>query len=291
MARQRMIHPSFHKDEDIARLDYPSRLTFIALWGLADRRGRLEDRPMRIKLDAMPYDNVDMDAILAALATGPHPFICRYTVDGRAYIQIRNFEKFQNPHVKEVESSIPPCPSLPFSTGPAPGQHRASTAESESDTDYRVGVGVKARKRSERVVASEESLSSPDNMQLIEGYNAALGSKITNSPGNVKAAERYFAAGYKLEQALAVFAAVRDGSTVTAKWCRKENHAFEYLIRPPYVNANTKERVLGPLDKIPNELAAAPPSTAPPVGIVGSTIEPPTLEQIKADVQRRARVA
>ena len=47
MARSRNIKPSFFMNEDIIELPYEARLLFIGLWTLADREGRLENRPKK----------------------------------------------------------------------------------------------------------------------------------------------------------------------------------------------------------------------------------------------------
>ena len=62
MARARNIKPSFFTNEDLVELPFEDRLLFIGLWTLADREGRLEDRPKRIKMAVFPADNVDVDA-------------------------------------------------------------------------------------------------------------------------------------------------------------------------------------------------------------------------------------
>lgn len=108
MARLRTIKPSFFVNEDLAEIEPLGRLLFAALWCLADRRGRLEDRPRRIKAEALPYDDCDVDTLLGTLTE--HGFIERYVVAGRRYVQIVNFERHQSPHIKEAESTIPaPC--------------------------------------------------------------------------------------------------------------------------------------------------------------------------------------
>ncbi len=58
-----------------------------------------------------------MNAALEELATitdpfQDQPFIYRYEVGGRRYIQIVNFEKHQNVHPNEVASNIPPMRNL-----------------------------------------------------------------------------------------------------------------------------------------------------------------------------------
>lgn len=94
------------ENELLAELNPLTRLFFVYLWMLADREGRLEDRPKRIKAQALPYDNADADAMLNELASSG--FITRYQVNGERYIQIINFAKHQRPHTNEAESDIPP---------------------------------------------------------------------------------------------------------------------------------------------------------------------------------------
>ncbi|GHV17771.1 hypothetical protein FACS189425_04770 [Clostridia bacterium] len=118
MARARNIKPGFFLNDELSSLPFEDRLLFIGLWTLADRRGRLEDRPKRIKAAIFPYDGVDVEAMLQALADSPERFIVRYEVDGTRYIQVTNFERHQSPHKNEVDSNIP-----------APELHGASTVQ------------------------------------------------------------------------------------------------------------------------------------------------------------------
>ena len=123
MARSRNIKPSFFKNDVLASLDLRARILFAGLWTIADREGRLEDRPAKIKAECLPYDDCDVDALLNSLATGKKPFIHRYEVDGEKYIQVVTWHKHQSPHVREPESDIPPAPVEPvLSTSPAPAE-------------------------------------------------------------------------------------------------------------------------------------------------------------------------
>lgn len=108
MSRIRTIKPGFFKNESLAELDPLTRLLFIGLWTLADRRGRLEDRPKRIKAEIIPYEEYDIENGLSALVDSG--FIIRYEVEQNAYIQIVTFEKHQHVNIKESESCIPPIP-------------------------------------------------------------------------------------------------------------------------------------------------------------------------------------
>lgn len=108
MARSRTIKPGFFTNEDLVEIEPLGRLLFIGLWTLADREGRLVDRPRKIKMNLLPCDNCDADALLQDLANAG--FIIRYEVNGERYIQISNFTKHQNIHPKEVKSNLPPIP-------------------------------------------------------------------------------------------------------------------------------------------------------------------------------------
>ena len=109
MARARNIKPGFFINDQLAEIEPLGRLLFAGLWTIADREGRLEDRPKKIKAEILPYDNCDVDILLSALHEAV--FITRYTVNGCNYIQIINFSKHQNPHPKEATSIIPAIPS------------------------------------------------------------------------------------------------------------------------------------------------------------------------------------
>lgn len=108
MARARNIKPGFFDNEILGELPALTRLLFIGLWCLADREGRLQDRPKRIKKELLGYDDVTSDGVDAMLQQlCENGFIQRYEVDGDRYIQVTNFVKHQNPHCKEQESMIP----------------------------------------------------------------------------------------------------------------------------------------------------------------------------------------
>jgi len=107
MARIRSLKPSFFLNEDLANLSPLHRLLFQGLWVLADRQGRLTDKPKTIKAQVLPHDECDVNAMLDDLSAGPDPFIARYAVEGKSYIHVVNFAKHQNPHHKEPDSAIP----------------------------------------------------------------------------------------------------------------------------------------------------------------------------------------
>ena len=105
MARARNIKPGFFKNADLVETSFETRLLFVGLWTLADREGRLQDRPKQIKMELFPADNVDVDSCLNDLSQ--FGFITRYVADGKRVIQIVNFCKHQIPHGKEADSQLP----------------------------------------------------------------------------------------------------------------------------------------------------------------------------------------
>jgi hypothetical protein len=108
VSRARNLKPGFFKNEELAELPFEFRILFQGLWCLADRLGRLEYRPKRIKGEIFPYDEVDVVKGLRDLYN--HGFNDIYTIDNHEYIQIVAFAKHQNPHCKEAASTIPaPC--------------------------------------------------------------------------------------------------------------------------------------------------------------------------------------
>lgn len=106
MARARNIKPGLYKNEDLAECSIWARYLFAGLSTVADREGRLEDRPKRIKGELLPYDSQDVEPLLKELAA--RDFVLRYEIGGIKYIQIRTFHLHQSPHYSEKASVIPP---------------------------------------------------------------------------------------------------------------------------------------------------------------------------------------
>ncbi|MFZ6813564.1 hypothetical protein ACO0K3_03785 [Undibacterium sp. Rencai35W] len=105
MARARNIKPGMYKNEDLAECSIWARYIFPGMWMLADREGRLEDRPKRIKGELLAYDTVEVEPLLAELEK--FGFIVRYEAEGQRFIQIVKFSEHQAPHVREQASTIP----------------------------------------------------------------------------------------------------------------------------------------------------------------------------------------
>ncbi len=105
MARSRNIKPAFFLNEDLIELPFETRLLFIGLWTLADREGRLENRPKKIKMALFPADEITVSEQLWSLSK--FGFIQCYNIHGTDVIQIVNFLKHQTPHGLEKDSLLP----------------------------------------------------------------------------------------------------------------------------------------------------------------------------------------
>jgi hypothetical protein len=127
MARTRNLKPGFFKNENLAALGMPAMILFEGLWTIADREGRLEDRPLRIRAEIFPYfPDQPVDQLLDSLAAAG--FIIRYTVEENRFIAIPTWSKHQNPHIKETPSTIPAPDKNSASTVLAPDKNSSSRA-------------------------------------------------------------------------------------------------------------------------------------------------------------------
>ena len=128
MARSRNIKPGFFLNDDLADIEPLGRLLFAGLWTIADKAGRLKDSPRKIKASVLPYDDCNVDKLLNEL--WQKKFIIRYSVDEETYIEVLNWKKHQNPHMKEVPSEIPE-PTEYKDYEPYRNEHHTSTMQEQ----------------------------------------------------------------------------------------------------------------------------------------------------------------
>lgn len=110
MARIRSIKPEFFRHEALYEAEQetglPLRLAFAGMWTAADREGRFEWKPRQLKLDCLPYDDVDFSRVLDALMT--RGFIVKYECAGKELGCIPGWNKHQVINNREKPSDIPP---------------------------------------------------------------------------------------------------------------------------------------------------------------------------------------
>ncbi len=115
--RARQIKPAFFTNEDLAELPPLDRLLFIGLWCIADREGRMEYRPKRIRALLFPFEVLDIEPSVARLAD--KQLVTHYAVDGADFLQVVSFGKHQKPHMNEPASTLPACPGTSTNGGSA----------------------------------------------------------------------------------------------------------------------------------------------------------------------------
>jgi hypothetical protein len=140
MSRIRTVKPELLRHEGLFDAEqetgFPIRIAFVGLLTCCDREGRFKWRPRQLKLDALPYDNVDFSRVLDALIT--HGFLVKYEVDSETYGCIPSFSKHQYINPRESESELPPPPGTSNSTPPTSpegGENTESGTREPRDDD------------------------------------------------------------------------------------------------------------------------------------------------------------
>lgn len=109
MARIRTIKPEFFRHEELFQAEsesgLPLRLAFAGLWTACDREGRFKWSPKALKLDCLPYDDVDFSRVLDALAT--RGFIVKYSSENNLYGYVPGFSRHQVINNREAPSKLP----------------------------------------------------------------------------------------------------------------------------------------------------------------------------------------
>lgn len=104
--RARYIKPGFFQNDILAECEPLARILFSGLWGYADKEGRFEWRPKKIKAVILPYDECNVNGLLEQLEQ--KGFVFQYSINGNTYGCIPHFLEHQNPHPHEARSRIPP---------------------------------------------------------------------------------------------------------------------------------------------------------------------------------------
>lgn len=129
--RARNIKPSLFKNEVLGTADPLLTILFEGLWCEADRDGRLEDRPLRLKAEIFPYrHNADIDAMLEWLSE--NGFIARYEAKSAKIIQVLKFSDHQRPHKNEVPSVLPTLDASKHNQGKKRAQPKTQALRSDS---------------------------------------------------------------------------------------------------------------------------------------------------------------
>jgi hypothetical protein len=110
MGRIRTVKPQLFIHQDLYLIEQkyqvPVRLAWIGLFTVADREGRFKWRPHELKVQILPYDNLNFEIILNALEE--IRIIKRYKVDGETFGVIIKWSEHQSINQREAKSALPP---------------------------------------------------------------------------------------------------------------------------------------------------------------------------------------
>lgn len=188
--RIRSIKPEVHLDDDLwdleVRTGLPLFRLFVGLWNYADREGRFEWRPKRLKTVILPYWDGNPEAAMQALVEGG--FIVRYEVDGRPLGVVRTFSRHQLINNREEPSKLPApgkddVPKLGRQETPADRQPRAVDESADPvDASSTRALPVNADASSTREARDDDAWGTPGKDREARGErgvgHAASGDRI-----------------------------------------------------------------------------------------------------------------
>jgi len=259
--RIRSLKPGFFKNEDLCELSSWHRLCYAGLWCCADKAGRMQDRPKRLKGEIFPYDDLNMDGLLWDLARAG--FIKRYIVGSQPLIWIPSWHRHEHPRRDEAESELAPYESgsdrststLDVSTFPAvraidadPSLHSDGSVTPQRMGSWVLGLGsgVLGNGDSAADAASSPEATHLRAQDLVDLWNA------TTKPPLPKCRELTDERRRKIRTRIAkrpslaewreAFEALQDSA-----FCRGENDRgwvadFDYVIKNDTVVAKVLER-------------------------------------------------
>lgn len=108
MARMRTVKPEFWTDSLMVQLSPYARLLYIGMWNFAlCDEGHLEDDPVRLKLQILPMDNVEIGSLLDELFD-LNRLVRIQSKDGKTYLHIPTM-KSQQKGDPRWKSRCPAC--------------------------------------------------------------------------------------------------------------------------------------------------------------------------------------
>ena len=104
----RILRDSIRTSDSISHLSWFEEVLFYRLMVSCDDYGRYDGRPAVVKGTCFPLNNVTVKDIERALTTlETCGMACQYIVDGKPYIQLLNWEKYQSVRAKESKYPSP----------------------------------------------------------------------------------------------------------------------------------------------------------------------------------------
>jgi len=170
--RIRSIRPEFWTSEDVAAMDWHTRLVFIGLWSYVDDNGVGRDNERLIAADLFPLDEDPRESVarvsrgLLGLSAGGQ--ITRYTVEGKPYLHIASWELHQRVDKRAKDRyPLPTCGNaIPRETVATPSRDRREGVAPGEGEKGRRGEGEKGHSEPAtqvRALALRDSSPAPDD--------------------------------------------------------------------------------------------------------------------------------
>jgi len=164
--RGRDIKPGFFISDELAEVSIPARLLFIGLWTLADREGRVELRPRKLKAQLFPFDDAvtveSIEEMIGQLASARGRFLLVYEQEDQRFLSIRTFKKHQHIHPNEKASDIP-APPESDECGPADLEMKTYFIRCGEDGPIKIGKTNQIQIRMKNM-----QVGAPDKLVLLK---------------------------------------------------------------------------------------------------------------------------
>jgi hypothetical protein len=170
MQRIRTVKPELFKHDGLFDLEeetgLPIRLAFIGLFTCCDREGRFKWRPRSLKINCLPFDEVDFSRVLHALAT--RGFVVKYATETGVFGHIPAFTAHQVINNRESQSVLPeptPANALDVTATRDPRVTHADTGEGKG----REGKGKEGKEvaHADACTTRKKKSDSDEKMQAV----------------------------------------------------------------------------------------------------------------------------
>jgi len=248
MARIRTIKPAFFRHANLFDAEketgLPLRVAYAGLWTACDREGRFEWKPRELKLDALPFDEVDFSRVLNALASRGH--IVRYVVDGQAYGVIPSWHDHQVINNREAPSVLPEPTEESIESTTSTREARVDDVQPTPLMHAQVeGKGREGKGKGRREARDTRALPRPDivAVQIWEDWIALRKAKKAPVTATVldSATTEAGKAGMSLEAFLAIWCA-RGSQGLQADWLKPSERQPSQTGETPWQRSQ-RERV------------------------------------------------
>lgn len=182
--RRRSIAPEFFLHQDVASCTPHARLLFVSLWTQVDRAGRMRWVALQVHGNSFPHEpELDVPSMVAELEA--RGLVVRYEAEGRSYLWLPGFTRWQRPHKNEPPSLCPePDPS---GSGDPPDGRRplnGGSRRSGSSTPYRGSEDQRTENTGSGLAFGEEHralILARSLLAAIKSHSPEYSAKVTES--------------------------------------------------------------------------------------------------------------